>query len=89
MLAMQNSLSPLLLQVSRRGAQEMARDVDVRGSLVGQVDLDGFVQIVSKLQGSSYDHHEEIMQVCIIIIYACTTHTLYRVYTMEQVCGLY
>lgn len=60
---LRRALRVLGFKVSRRSVQEMGKDVDVKGTLQGQVDFEGFLQIVEKLQGSSYDSHGEILQV--------------------------
>lgn len=61
---LRRALRVLGFKVSRRTVQEMGRDVDVEGTLRGRVDFEGFLQVVARLQGSSYDSHEEIIQVC-------------------------
>ena len=61
---LRRALRVLGFKVSRRTVQEMGKDVDVEGTLRGRVDFEGFLQVVARLQGSSYDSHEEIIQVC-------------------------
>ena len=68
------ALKTLGFKCSRRSVQEMIRDVDVKGEGRGRVDFDGFVQVVAKLQGASYDTHGEILQVVLVGLCQCMAH---------------
>ena len=60
------ALKLLGFKVTRSSVQQLAQNIQLPGSKAlarGQIDFDGFLQSVSKLQGSSYDMHSEIMQV--------------------------
>lgn len=61
------ALRLLGFKVSRRRVHQMHSDLqDSQGSAAASrpVDYRVFLQVVNKLQGSSYDRHGEILQVC-------------------------
>ena len=62
---LRKALRLLGFKVSRKKVQQMTSDVQILGScsVRGLTDYGAFLQIVSKLQGSSYDRHGEISQV--------------------------
>ena len=62
---LRKALKLLGFNVSREKAQQLSSDVQTpsRVGLRGATDVNAFLQIVSKLQGSSYDKHGEIVQV--------------------------
>ena len=63
---LRKALKLLGFKVTRSSVQQLAQDIQEPGSKMltrNQVDFDGFLQAVSKLQGSSYDAHSEIAQV--------------------------
>ena len=45
--------------------EELVQEVDVHGKAKGTVSFEGFLEIVVRLQGTSYDSHGEMMQVFI------------------------
>ena len=57
------SLKVLGFRPSRRVLGEMSQAVDVQGTAKGTVSFEGFMEIVVRLQGTSYDSHGEIVQV--------------------------
>lgn len=70
---LRKALRLLGFKVSRASVQQLASDVEVPGKTVrGQIDFQSFLQVVSNLQGSSYDKHGEIMQVGLTTIYGGT-----------------
>lgn len=76
---LRKALKLLGFKVTRSSVQQLAQNVQVPGSKMlarSQVDFDGFLQAVNKLQGSSYDSYGEILQVS----YICTGHNI-TVYT--------
>ena len=63
---LRKALKLLGFKVTRSSVQQLAQNIQEPGSKMltrNQVDFDGFLQAVSKLQGSSYDAHSEIAQV--------------------------
>ena len=61
---LRRALKILGFKVSRASVQQLTSDIEIPGKTVrGQTDFDSFLQMVSKLQGSSYDKHGEIIQV--------------------------
>ena len=63
---LRKALRLLGFKVSREKVQQIASDVQTPGSrdlVRGRTDFTAFLQVLSKLQGSSYDRHEEILQV--------------------------
>lgn len=63
---LRKALKLLGFKVTRSSVQQLAQNIQVPGSKTlarGQIDFDGFLQSVSKLQGSGYDVYTEIMQV--------------------------
>ena len=67
------ALKLLGFKVTRSSVQQLAQNTQLPGSKTlarGQIDFDGFLQSVSKLQGSSYDTYSEIMQVLNEVILA-------------------
>ena len=63
---LRKALKLLGFKVTRSSVQQLAQDIQEPGNTMlarNQVDFDGFLQAVSKLQGSSYDTHSEIAQV--------------------------
>lgn len=67
---LRKALRLLGFKVSRKKVQQMTSDVQIHGSgaVRGLTDYSAFLQIVSKLQGTSYDKHGEISQVQSYII---------------------
>lgn len=60
------ALKLLGFKVTRSSVQQLSQNIQLPDSKAlarGQIDFDGFLQSVNKLQGSSYDMHSEIMQV--------------------------
>lgn len=60
---LRKALKLLGFNISRKAVQKMAQDVEVSRSLKNLTSFDNFLQIVAELQGTSYDQHEEILQV--------------------------
>ncbi len=63
---LRKALRLLGFRVSRENVQQMASDLQAPGSRSvtrGQTDFATFLQVLRKLQGSSYDKHGEIVQV--------------------------
>lgn len=60
---LRKALKLLGFNISRKAVQKMAQDVEVSKSLKNLTSFDNFLQIVAELQGTSYDQHEEILQV--------------------------
>ena len=67
------ALNHLGFKVSRKIVQQLLQDLelDSGGSShkpkVGTADFEGFLHIVAKLQGTSYDQHEELLKVSEVI----------------------
>ena len=60
------ALRLLAFKVNRKTTYQLLQGLDVSAKPKGsknEVDFDGFLEIVTKLQRSSFDHHEEIMKV--------------------------
>lgn len=65
---LRKALKLLGFKVTRSSVQLLAQSIQEPGSKTlarNQIDFDGFLQAVSKLQGSSYDVYGEISQVSI------------------------
>lgn len=63
---LRKALKLLGFRVSRENVQQMATDLQTPGSMAvnrGQTDFATFLQVLRKLQGSSYDTYGEIAQV--------------------------
>ena len=68
---MRKALKLLGFKVTRSSVQQLAQSIQVPGSKTlarGQIDFDGFLQAVNKLQGSSYDAYSEISQVSMYVV---------------------
>ena len=61
------ALRLLAFKVSRKTVQHLLQDLQTSGCYNSlqrnSTNFDGFLEMVAKLQGSSYDQHEELMQV--------------------------
>ncbi len=57
------ALRLLGFKVSRKTVRQMLQDLDVSTRTKSETNFDGLLEIVAKLQGSSFDQHEEIMEV--------------------------
>ncbi len=60
---LRKALRLLGFKISRERVQQVAAEVQNKVLMRGQTDFTALLQIVSKLQGSSYDKHGEIAQV--------------------------
>ena len=79
---LRKALRLLGFKVSREKVQQIASDVQTPGSrdlVRGRTDFTAFLQVLSKLQGTSYDKHGEIVQVRAQLVH-------YSVYGVTTVC---
>lgn len=63
------ALGHLAFKVSRKTVQQLLQDLELANSksasrkIAGSTDFEGFLNIIAKLQGTSYDHYDEIAKV--------------------------
>lgn len=70
---LRKALKLLGFKVTRERVQQIASDVETPSSKRGHMSFNAFLQVISSLQGSSYDRYSEIVQVNVLIkhVFVC------------------